>query len=162
VVEWGETAYVFSEADLSKGTLSIGHYPNRVNSGDKYSFTQGLSYNGNTVLFQVAVTLTNETGSEAGEATTALMYGLEGPSTHMNLTYRHGTLSVQYRLPQKDNVKIGLFTGFGALVAQEITGLQGKGTHMHSFPLEHLPAGTYIVKVSTGSYREAKSVNIAK
>ena len=46
VVEWGETAYVFSEADLSKGVLAVGHYPNRVKDGEKYSFTQGLSYNG--------------------------------------------------------------------------------------------------------------------
>ena len=34
------------EADLSKGVLAVGHYPNRVKDGEKYSFTQGLSYNG--------------------------------------------------------------------------------------------------------------------
>lgn len=162
VVEWGETAYVFSEADLAQGTLSVGHYPNRVNNGEKYGFTQGLSYNGKTVLFNVQVTITNDKGSAESETTTALMYGLEGLSTHMNLRNHNGLVTVQYSLPQKDNVKLSLFTGFGALVAQEITGLQNEGTHSYTFDLSQMPAATYIVKVSTGSYREAKSINLTK
>ncbi len=160
VVEWGESAYIFSEADIAGGTLSIGHYPNRVSNGETYSFTQGLSYNGKEVLFKVKVTITNEQGS--GEGTTALMYGLEGPAMHINLAYRNGILNVQYTLPQNDNVKIGLFTGFGALVDQQVTGLQRAGSHMHAFDLRGMPRGTYIVKVSTGSYREAKPITISR
>ena len=162
VVEWGENAYIFSEADIAGGTLSIGHYPNRVSNGETYSFTQGLSYNGKEVLFKVKVTITNEQGSGEGEGTTALMYGLEGPATHMNLAYRNGILNVQYALPQNDNVKIGLFTGFGALVDQQVTGMQRAGSHMHAFDLRGMPRGTYIVKVSTGSYREAKPITISR
>ena len=158
VVEWGESAYVFSEADLSKGTLAVGHYPNRVKDGEKYSFTQGLSHNGKSVLFKVNVIITNEKGS--GEATMALMYGLEGISTHIDLALRRGQIEVRYTLPQRDNVKISLFTGFGALIAQEVVGVQGAGAHAYSFDLGQLPTATYIVKVSTGSYREAKSINI--
>lgn len=160
VVEWGESAYIFSEADIAGGTLSIGHYPNRVSNGEIYSFTQGLVYNGKEVLFKVKVTITNEQGS--GEGTTALMYGLEGPATHINLAYRNGILNVQYTLPQNDNVKIGLFTGFGALVDQQVTGLQRAGSHMRAFDLRGMPRGTYIVKVSTGSYREAKPITISR
>lgn len=162
VVEWGETAYLFSEANLTQGTLSVGHYPNRVSNGETYSFVQGLSYNGNKVLFNVTVTITNEEGSGESETTNAVMYGLEGLSTHMELTLRQGKIMVNYSLPQKDNVKISLFTGFGALVAQEITGLQNAGTHAHSFDMSQMPAATYIVKVSTGSYREAKSINVTR
>jgi len=158
VVEWGESAYVFSEADLSKGTLAVGHYPNSVKDGEKYSFTQGLSYNGKSVLFKVNVTITNEKGS--GDATTALMYGLEGLSNHVDLALRRGQIEVRYTLPLCDNVKISLFTGFGALIAQEMVGVQNAGAHTHSFDLSQMPAGSYIVKVTTGSYREAKSINI--
>jgi hypothetical protein len=39
-------------------------------------------------------------------------------------------------------------------------GVQGAGAHAYSFDLGQLPTATYIVKVSTGSYREAKSINI--
>jgi hypothetical protein len=160
VVEWGESAYVFSEADLSKGTLAVGHYPNRVRDGEKYSFTQGLSHNGKSVLFKVNVTITNEKGS--GEATMALMYGLEGLSIHVDLAFRRGQIEVRYTLPRRDNVKISLFTGFGALIAQEMVGEQNAGAHTFAFDLNGLPTATYIVKVTTGSYREAKAINIAR
>ena len=162
VVEWGENAYVFSEADLSKGTLSVGHYPNRVSNGETYSFTQGISNDKNSVLFNVRVTITNEEGSGASETTTALMYGLEGLPTHMQLKRQHGMIMVQYSLPQRDNVKISLFTGYGALVAQEITGRLNAGVHTYSFNLAGLPAGMYIVKVSSGSYREAMPISITR
>ena len=162
VVEWGENAYVFSEADLSKGTLSVGHYPNRVSNGETYSFTQGISNGKNSVLFNVRVTITNEEGSGASETTTALMYGLEGLPTHMQLKKQHGKITVQYALPQRDNVKISLFTGYGALVAQEITGRLNAGVHTYSFDLAGLPAGMYIVKVSSGSYREARPISVTR
>jgi hypothetical protein len=162
VVEWGETAYVFSEADLANGTLAIGHYPNRVSNGEKYSFTQGLAYNGKTVLFKVTISITNETGSEESGKTTALMYGLNKVSTHMNLALHHGYLEISYTLPHRDNVKISLFNGFGALLAQEITGMQNAGTHTRSLNMSQMPRGTYIVKITTGSYREARPINITR
>ena len=162
VVEWGEDAYVFSEADVAKGTLAVGHYPNRVNNAESYNFIQGLSYNGKSVLFKVKVTITNDKSSDGSETTTALMYGLNGPATHMNLVYKNGMLNVHYALPQNDNVKISLFSGFGALLDQKITGLQGAGVHTHAFDLRRMPRGTYIVKISTGSYREAKPVSILR
>ena len=160
VVEWGENAYVFSEADIAKGTLSIGHYPNRVNSGDTYKFTQGLQYNGKAVLFKVTVTLTNEQGN--GESTTALMYGLNDVPSHMSVAFRRGQLQVRYTLPQNDNVKVSLFTGFGALIDQKVTGIQNAGGHVHTFDMSKMPTGTYIVKVSTGSYHEARPINITR
>ena len=162
VVEWGETAYVFSEADLANGTLAIGHYPNRVSNGEKFNFTQGLSYNGKTVLFKVTISITNETGSDESGKTTALMYGLDKVSTHMNLALRNGNLEIRYTLPQRDNVKISLFNGFGALLAQEITGMQNAGTHTRSLNMSQMPRGTYIVKITTGSYREARPINITR
>ena len=57
---------------------------------------------------------------------------------------------------------MSLFTGFGALIAQDVTGLQRAGTHVHTFDMSEMPAGTYIVKVSTGSYHEARPINITR
>lgn len=162
VCDWGENAYVFSEANLSKGVLAIGHYPNRVNNGDTYNIVQGLSYNGKSVLFNVTVSVTNEKGSSESEHTTAVMYGVNGLATHLDLFQANGMLTVQYTIPNKDNVKISLFSGFGALIAQEITGTMNAGTHRKIIDLKELPRGTYIVKVSTGSFREVRSITITK
>jgi hypothetical protein len=88
------------------------------------------------------------------------MYGLEGVPSHISVAFRRGQLQVQYMLPRNDNVKISLFTGFGALVDQKVMGLQRAGMHMQAFDLGRMPAGTYIVKVTTGSYREARPISI--
>ena len=100
--------------------------------------------------------------SEAVNGTIVLMDGLKGPAKHMNLSYRQGKLNVQYNIPKNDNVKISLFSGFGALIAQEIMGLQGAGTHTYSFDLKGMPRGVYVVKVSTDAYREARPITIMR
>lgn len=79
---------------------------------------------------------------------------------HSPTGIRRGQIQVQYTLPRNDNVKMSLFTGFGALIDQKISGVQHAGTYMHTFNLGRLPAGTYIVKVSAGSYHEARPINI--
>ena len=100
--------------------------------------------------------------SSAVNGTVVLMDGLKGPATHMNLSYRQGKLNVQYNLTKNDNVKISLFSGFGALIAQEITGLQDAGMHTYSFELNRMPRGVYVVKVSTDAYREAWPITILR
>lgn len=160
VVDYGESAMIYSEFQFDKDSAVVGHYPNRVSNGDSYSFQQGFTYNGKTVLYKVTVKITNEIGN--GGATTALMYGISGPATHFSLRNKRGILDIQYTLPNKDNVKISLFNAYGALLTYEITPLQNAGTHQHQFDLRNMPQGTYIVKLTTGSYREARSVTISK
>jgi hypothetical protein len=80
----------------------------------------------------------------------------------MNLALHHGYLEISYTLPHRDNVKISLFNGFGALLAQEITGMQNAGSHTRSLNMSQMPRGTYIVKITTGSYREARPINITR
>jgi len=250
VVTWGETAYTFAEWNLAAGTIAIGHYPNRVSNGEKYSFTQGLKSGDKTVLFHFAVTITNEVGSENGTAvvepvssssnesssdnesgdktsivnpvippssssstsnngnmanssnsgssnsnsasdnsgngtiangnnnvdnnasngnvntgsTSALMYGLTGPAAHMGIINQNGILTVNYTLDHRDNVKISLFSAYGALLDVSISGIQSAGKHRKVLNLREmgLPAGTYIVKVTTGTYLEAKSVTVGR
>lgn len=174
VVEWGDNAYVFCEFDFAAGKANVGHYPNRVSNGETYTFKQGLSINGKKVIYDVTVKITNEeTGSSessssigpasSSEQTLAQKYGIRsGLATHINLGYKSGKLVVDYKLDRNDNVKISLFTGFGAMVANEITDTQAKGLHQHVFDTKAmgLPVGTYIVKVSTGSFREMRSITV--
>ncbi len=174
VVEWGDNAYVFCEFDFAAGKANVGHYPNRVSNGDTYKFKQGLSINGKKVIYDVTVKITNDEsgssesssgiGDSSGEQQTlAQKYGIRnGLATHFALGYKGGKLSVDYRLDRSDNVKISLFTGFGAMVANKITDTQSKGQHEYVFDTKAmgLPAGTYIVKVSTGSFRELRSITV--
>ncbi len=163
VTNWAdEDSYAFVEVHLDDASINIGHYPNRAVNGDKFNAQIGLSYNGKTVLFEIAANITNEIGNESTEGTLALTYGLNGPANHMNVINHRGVLTVTYKLNRRDNVKISLFNGYGALLDQTISGLESAGAHSKKFDMNAmgLPAGTYIVKVTTGSFREAKSVTI--
>ena len=103
-----------------------------------------------------------EPTSSSSETSTAIAFEPLNEPSHINVKFKRGFVTVDYALPRRENVMISLFTGFGALIAQEMVGVQNAGAHTHSFDLSQMPAGSYIVKVTTGSYREAKSVNIAR
>ncbi len=243
VVNWGENAYLFAEWNLANSTISIGHYPNRVSNGEKYTFTQGLKSGSKSVLFHFTVTITNAVGNGDGnatveptqssssnntvssssntviggndnsvssssnaviggndssassssnaviggndssvsssstgsnivitpgntnnESTSAITYGLTGPATHMGVMNHNGVVTVNYFLERRDNVKISLFSPYGALLDVSISGIQSAGKHRKVLNLREmgLPAGTYIIKVSTGSYLEAQTVTVGR
>ena len=67
--------------------------------------------------------------------------------------------SLRFQTDIKIPLKKAVF-GFGAFVGQKNVGEQAAGLHEHAFDMHGMPRGMYIVKVSTGSYREAKSINI--
>ena len=158
-------AIVYSEFSIATGKATVGHYPNRVQNGETYSFTQGLKYNGNKVLYKVTVTLTNESSGSSTEGTTPLNYGLDkNPASHLSLYSNGGRLIVAYKLDRADNAKVSLYTAYGALIGSSITGIQSAGSHTMTLDLDAMgaPRGTYIIKVVTGSYREARSISVAK
>ncbi len=163
-VYYGDNSYIYCDMDLLTGKGLVGHYPNRVANGDTYTIKQGFRYGNKKVVYTIVVTITNETGSGSSETTTALMYGLSGLPTHLDLSYAHGILNIDYTLNRNDNVKISLFSPFGALLHSEITGLQSAGTHRYSFDLKKagLPKATYIVKITSGDFREARPISIGK
>lgn len=163
VTQWeSENAYAFVEMDLTNATLNIGHYPNRANHGDLLGLQIGLNYNGSTVLFDISISITNEESSSESDSSTTVMYGINGHATHFNLSLNKSLLNISYTLPRKDHVKISLFTGFGALIDQKMTGLMSAGSHSLQLDTKELPLGTYLVKITTGSFREAKSITLTK
>lgn len=163
VANWAdEDSYAFAELDLNSATIKVGHYPNRASDGDTFQGKIGLSYNGKTVILALNVSITNKIGNDSTEGTLAMMYGITGLANHLGVINRNGILTVNYRLDRKDNVKISLFSAYGALLDVSISGIESAGNHSHVFDLKKmgLPKGTYIVKVSTGSYQEARSVTL--
>ena len=163
VVEYSNAnATIYSEFHLTSGTANVGHYPNRVTSGNVYNIIQGFNYNNKQVTYTITISVTNEISNGTSESTTALMYGLEGLSTHIGLSFHKGILQVNYKLDRNDAVKISLFNAYGALVSTEILGQKKAGNHTYVLDWNKmgLPNATYIVKVSCGSYLEAKSISI--
>lgn len=159
-----DDATLYSEFNLSAGTGTVGHYPNRVSDGNSYKIKQGLRYNGKAVTYEITVKLTNKSGSGGSEVTTALMYGISGPANHLQLSYKNGILQVEYTLNRRDNAKLSLFSPAGSLIAVQMVGLQNAGSHTANFDLKKmgLPNATYIVKITSGDFREARSISLGK
>lgn len=167
VVAWGENAYVFCEFDFVSKSAVVGHYPNRVSDGDTFKIKQGISANGKKVVYEISVKITNGESSAATEEPMVAKgnYNMNfAPATHMSLDYTQGKIVVDFKLERNDNAKISLFTGYGALVAKNFTDKLSAGWHQQVFDTKALglPSGTYIVKVSTGSFRETKSLTVAR
>lgn len=164
-VNWGENAYVFAEWDLTAGKVRVGHYPNRVAAGETYKFTQGFDTGSKIVIYNFTVKIVND--AEPADTTgnnSAAHFKNQGPARYLALKNRGGVLEIRYAIRQKDNVKISLFSAYGALLYQNIAGIKPAGEHVEYLDLNDagLPQGTYIVKVSTGTYREIRSVTVTK
>ena len=110
----------------------------------------------------MTVKITNEKANPDAGNTTALTYGLKGLASHLSLNNQAGLLEVNYTLDRNDFVKISLFNGYGALVSNQFIGKKSAGSHTFTFDLRQMPSTTYIVKITSGAYREAKSITIAK
>lgn len=167
VVSWGENAYVFAEWNLNAGKISLGHYPNRVSAGDTYTFAQGLRNGSKMVVFKIVVNIANDADAEEpkdpSDGSMSVAFTGNAPARNMSLKNRRGVLEIKYSLPRQDNVKISLYSGFGGLLYQNISA-KSAGNHVEYLNLANagLPQGTYIVKVSTGSYREIRSITMVK
>ena len=84
--------------------------------------------------------------------------------SHIWLSAKQGVIQLHYRLDYTDNVKIGLYSAYGALLGVVSFEKQNAGQYFKEIDLESLglPFGTYILKVTTGSYREALSITVAR
>ncbi|SHH47262.1 Por secretion system C-terminal sorting domain-containing protein [Fibrobacter sp. UWH9] len=163
VTEWGENAYVFAEWNLTDGKIAIGHYPNRVSAGETYKLAQGFKTGNKIVIYRFTIKIANDSEpGEPSEGTTSIAFKNQGPAKYTSLKNHHGVLEIHYTINRQDNVKISLYSAYGKLLYQNISGVKPAGQYREKVDLvkSGLPQGTYIVKVSTGSYREIQSINM--
>lgn len=163
VTEWGENAYVFAEWNLTDGKIAIGHYPNRVSAGETYKFAQGFKTGNKIVIYRFTIKIANDSEpGEPSEGTVSIAFKNQGPAKYTSLKNHHGVLEIHYTINRQDNVKISLYSAYGKLLYQNISGVKPAGQYREKVDLvkSGLPQGTYIVKVSTGSYREIQSINM--
>lgn len=161
--EWGENAYVFAEWNLTDGKIAIGHYPNRVSAGETYKFAQGFKTGNKIVIYRFTIKIANDSEpGEPSEGTASIAFKNQGPAKYTSLKNHHGVLEIHYTINRQDNVKISLYSAYGKLLYQNISGVKPAGQYREKVDLvkSGLPQGTYIVKVSTGSYREIQSINM--
>ena len=122
--------YVYSELDFSTKCANVGHFPNKVSVGEAYEIGQALTYNGNTVIFKLLVTLT-ESGT-----TTLVESGMLG-----NVRIVAAGNMVQVYSSDKNLKKATIFDLQGNIVSNKLF------RTIVDFDLTGKPKGMFIIRV---------------
>ncbi|MBS3915421.1 MAG: T9SS type A sorting domain-containing protein [Bacteroidetes bacterium] len=80
------------------------------------------------------------------------------PSIQPNPVSTLGESKINYTLNGETNVKIAVYDLMGKKVLDLFDGRETNGEHSHSLSASALSTGTYIVKISTGSYEKTEKI----
>jgi hypothetical protein len=147
VVSWNETtAYIFSEWNLSAGTVYIGHFPDKVLDGEIYVINQAFISGSKQVVVQFTISI--------GE-TTGLTVTREWRKD-MAVSYKNGVITANYHVQNAGKVKIGIYTGYGALIRNVLNEYKSNGTYSQNINLEslNLPQGVYLIQLTYPGHSE--------
>ena len=74
----------------------------------------------------------------------------------------NGSTSIQYRLPQEEEVKLEIFNMVGQSIYTIIDEKQHAGEHTKTIHLEKLPSGLYFYKITAGNFQQTKKMLLIK
>jgi hypothetical protein len=153
VVSWNETtAYIFAEWTISSQSVRFGHYPNKVLEGEVYLIQQALTAGTNRVIVEFSITI------ESATSALATVGALEG-RRDLDISYQNGTIVTRYQVQKAGKVKLGIYTGFGALITNVVNEYHAVGSYSTSISLKtmNLPVGVYLIRLSYPGYTETQS-----
>jgi hypothetical protein len=70
------------------------------------------------------------------------------------------TIDVQYILGSNEEIRLELFNAVGVSVGTLVAGYQNEGVHSAKFQVEHLPSGSYYLRLSSRFNQSSMSVKI--
>jgi hypothetical protein len=147
VVNWNTTtAFIFAEWAISAQTVQIGHYPDKVLDGELYVVRQALISGTRQVIVEFRISV--------GTITSAL--GATDLRKDLGITYRNGLIVANYNVQKAGKVKVGVYTGYGALIQNVVNEYQKVGTYSKEIDLKamNLPTGVYLIRLSYPGYSE--------
>lgn len=150
IVSWNETtAYIFSEWTISTKTVKIGHYPNKVLDGETYMVRQAVNSGSKQVIIEFKITIGTSTVSNSA---------FDGRKD-LGISYHNGLIIAKYKVQKAGKVKLGIYTGFGALLKNVVNESQEVGFYSNQIDLKAmgLPKGVYLIKLSYPGHTETKA-----
>lgn len=113
-----------------------------------------------TTLLAATVLLASENAPSSSER--IKKNGVKGTlPASLKIAQHENMLNITYHLAQTEPVKVKLLSVSGKQVMQ-YSGVETAGSHQLQWNLEHIPAGSYVVAVWTGSQHEHKIVRIGR
>jgi hypothetical protein len=152
VVTWNETtAYIFAEWSVSSKTVKIGHYPDKVLDGETYVVREAVVSGSKQVVVEFKITI--------GTTGTTIAGGSGDLRRNLGLSYEKGLIIANYRVEKAGKVKVGIYTGYGALITNVVNGYQKAGVYSKRINLEEmkLPKGVYLIRLSYPGHSETRA-----
>lgn len=150
VVNWNaNTAYIFSEWNINAKTVSIGHYPNKVLAGETYLIRQAVRTGNKQVILEFVITIGSPTG---------MTMNWDSWQQDLEISYIGGVIQTQYSIRQAGKVKIGIYTGYGALIRNIVNEYHPVGVYAKPIDLKamNLPKGVYLIQLSYPGHTETR------
>lgn len=150
VVSYNETtAYLFAEWTLGAKTVKIGHYPDKVLDGETYVIRQAFRSGTKQVIVEFNI----------AAGVTSLAKDWMDWRKDLGISYKNGLIVANYQVQNAGKVKLGIYTGYGALIQNVVNEYQKAGTYSKPIDLNalNLPKGVYLIKLSYPGHVETQS-----
>lgn len=150
VVPWNTTtAFVYAEWSVSGRTVTIGHYPDKVLDGEMYLVRQVLRSGARQVIVEFRITALSPTTPVE----------LEELRRDLKISHREGLIIANYTVQTAGKVKLGLYTGYGALISNVVDGFHAPGSYSSPINLKalNLPGGVYLLRLSYPGHTETQA-----
>ncbi len=150
VVAWNETtAYIFAEWSISGKSVSIGHYPNKVLDGETYLVRQAVVSDTKQAVVEFKITI----------GTPTIAKSIAEMKKNLGLTYKNGKIEANYQVEKAGKVKLGIYTGYGALIRNVVNDYRkvGKYSQIIDLGAMNLPRGVYLVRLSYPGHAETQA-----
>lgn len=72
------------------------------------------------------------------------------------------TTVIHYQIPHDEYVTLAVYNSLGEKVTDLVASNQLRGTHSVEFKTESLPSGTYIYKLTAGTYTDTKKITLLR
>lgn len=143
------TAYLFAEWTLSSKTVKIGHYPNKVLDGETYVIRQAIRSGTKQMIVEFNVSV----------GTTTLAKGFTDSRKNLGISYNNGLIVANYNVQKAGKVKVGVYTGYGALIQNVVNEYQQVGAYSKQIDLKAmgLPRGVYLIRLAYPGHSETQA-----
>jgi len=151
VVTWNATtAYIFSEWNTSAKTVSIGHFPNKVLAGETYLIRQAVRNGNKQVIVEFVISIGSPSSWNAMD--------WNSWQQDLDISYHQGLIHTKYHIRNAGKVKIGIYTGYGALIRNVVNEYHSVGVYSKNLDLKalNLPKGVYLIKLSYPGHTETR------
>lgn len=124
-------------------------FPNKVLAGESYLIRQAVRNGNKQVIMEFMISIGSPTG---------MTMNWDSWQQDLDISYLQGVIQTKYHIRNAGKVKIGIYTGYGALIRNVVNEYHPVGVYAKPIDLKamNLPKGVYLLKLSYPGHTETR------